>query len=494
MTTRIDGAWVIGFDEELGSHLVYEDGVVVFEDDDIVHVGEEYDGSVDRELSGEYLIIPGMVNMHAHVDASIGNFFYDADRGTDWTRPKKWIVDPDERPAFTAKDIEAWARHSMAVMLLTGTTTFADLTTYVCKRWDDPIYEPHIYAEIAGELGLRAYLSHRFRSGVTYYEDNETKVVWDEERGERGFKRALRFADYYHGSYDDRIRTMLFPYTLDSVTEDLLRRAKEAADERGIQVRMHTAQSPFEVEQIRERHGMTPVEYLDSLGYLDENVCLTHCLYPDGKWRADGVPDPDDETLARIGEAGNTVISCPLVYRRRGGVLNSFSRYREQGINMALGTDTFPQNIVEEMRWAALGTKLVTEDPGAGTARELFDAVTLGGARAVNRSDIGRLAPGAKADIVVVDLSGAHVRPTHDPLVSLVHYVTPADIEHVFIDGEHLVQEGEIPGFDGAENLAGAQRVHDKMGRLFTEWAGKDDPDEVFPPVYPVDSSLELER
>ena len=497
MKTKITGRWVIGYSDEQDSHVVYEDGVVVFEDDEIVHVGAEYEGSVDREISGEYLVIPGMVNMHAHVDASNGVFQYD--RQLDWNlygvRPAEWVLDPDERPAFTAKDIEAWARHSMAVMLLTGTTTFADLTSCVFKRWDDTIYEPHIYAETAGELGLRAYLSHRFRSAFQYAEgDGEAELLWDEERGERGFERGLRFVEQYQGAYDDRIRTMLFPYTLDTVTADLLRKTKEAADERGIQVRMHTAQSPFEVEQIRERHDMTPVEYLDSLGYLDENVCLTHCLYPDGKWRDDGVADPEDETLARIGESGATVISCPLVYRRRGGVLNSFSRYREQGINMALGTDTFPQNIVDEMRWAALGTKLVTEDPAAGSVRELFDAVTLGGARAVNRRDIGRLAPGAKADVVVADLSGSHVRPTHDPLVSLVHYVTPADIEHVFVDGEHLVQEGELPGFDRRAVLAGAQRVHDKMGRLFTEWAGKDEPDEMFPPVYPVDTGFDRAR
>lgn len=497
MKTKIDGTWVVGFDEGEGRHVVYEDGVVVFEDDEIVHVGNEYEEPVGREFSGEYLVIPGLVNMHAHVDAANGPFQYD--RELEWNmygvRPAEWVTDADERPAFTASDTEAWARHSMTVLLLTGTTTFADLTSCVFKRWDDPIYEPHIYAETAGELGLRGYLAHRFRSAFQYAEEGgDVELLWNEERAERGFKRALRFADQYHGAYDDRIRTMLFPYTLDTVSEDLLRKTKKAADDRGIQVRIHAAQSQFEVEKLEERHGMTPIAYLDSLGYLDDNVCLTHCLYPDGEWRDDGVPEPDDETLERIGEAGNTVIHCPVIYRQHGGVMNSFSRYREQGINMALGTDTFPQNIVEEMRWAALGAKLVTEDPAAGSAREVFNAATLGGARAVGRSDIGRLAPGAKADVVVADLSGLHVRPTHDPLISLVHYVTPADIEHVFVDGDHLVQGGELPGVDTRKVLAEAQRVHDKMGRIFTGWLGEDDPDRVFPSVYPVDAEFDRSR
>lgn len=494
MTTRITGRWVVGFDEETGSHVVYEDGVVVFEDDEIVHVGEDYGEAVDQEFSGEYLVLPGLINMHAHVDAANGLFQYD--RELEWdlygVRPAEWVNDPDERPAFTPGDIEAWARHSMAVLLLTGTTTFADLTSFVFKRWEDQIYEPHIYAETAGDLGLRAYLSHRFRSAFEYADgDGETKLLWDEERGERGFERALAFADRYHGAYDGRIQTMLFPYTLDTVSEDLLRRTKRAADDRSIQVRMHTAQSRSEVEKLQERHGMTPIEYLDSLGYLDDNVCLTHCLYPDGQWREDGVPDPDDETLGRIGEAGTTVIYCPVIYRQHGGVMNSISRYREQGINMALGTDTFPQNIVEEMRWAALGTKLVTGDPAAGTTREVFDAATLGGARAVGRNDIGRLASGVKADVVVADASGAHASPTHDPLVSLIHYLTPADIEHVFVDGNHLVQGGSLPRVDTQQLMGDAQRVHDKMGRIFTDWLGRDCPDEAFPSVYPVDPEFD---
>jgi len=232
--TRVDGAWVVGFDESVESHVLYEDGVVVFEDNEICHVGETYDGDVERRLSGPYLLIPGLINMHAHLDAAVGPFWHDAQMGTDWMRPKSWVEDPDEQPVFSPGEVERCARHSMAVLLQTGTTTFADLTSFVCKRWDDPVYEPHIYAQTAGELGLRAYLSHRFRSAVPYYEGGHREEVWDEQRGQEGFERAVRFIERYHGAYDDRIRTMLFPYTLDSVTADLLRKAKDAADEHGV--------------------------------------------------------------------------------------------------------------------------------------------------------------------------------------------------------------------------------------------------------------------
>lgn len=493
MRTRINGRWVVGYDETREGHVVYEDGVVVFEDDRIHHVGADYDGSADRRIEGPYLVVPGLVNLHAHLDAAIASFWYDRERGTDWTRPKSWIEDPDERPVFTPSDVEAAARHSMAVLLGTGTTTFADLTTFAHKRWDDPVWEPHVYAEVAGEMGLRAYLSHRFRSEVPYYEDGSRNSARDPERGERGFERALRFVDHYHGAYDDRIRTALFPYTLDSVEPDLLARTKAAADERGILVRTHAAQSTAEAELIERRHGMTPVEYLDDRGLLDDNVCLTHCMYPDGRTRPDGVPDPEDETLERIAETGTAVVYCPTVFRRSGGVMNSFSRYRAAGITMGLGTDTFPQNVFEELRWAALGTKIVETDPTAGSARELFDAVTVGGACALNRTDIGRLESGAKADVVCVDLSDLHASPVHDPIRALVHYATSADIAQVFVDGAHLVEDGSIPRLDERQVLSGAQRVHEKQGRTFADWKGADGLSEAFPPSYPVDPEFERE-
>jgi cytosine/adenosine deaminase-related metal-dependent hydrolase len=495
MRTRISGAWVVGFED--GDHVLYDDAAVVFEDDEVTHVGNCTDVPVDREIAGEYLVVPGMVNAHAHLDVAIGGFWHDRRREPNVyaRRPDEWVHDPDERPAFTPGQIEAGARHSMLTLLQTGTTTFADLTTMVFKRWDDPVWEPHIYAEIAGELGLRATLSHRFRSSFIHADaGSDPELVWDEERGRRGFERARRFADRYDGAYDGRIETMLFPYTLDTVTKDLLAAAKRAADERETQVRIHAAQSVAEVDRLRERHDQTPVDFLDSVGLLDENVCLTHCLYPDGRYRDDGRPTPADETLDRIADSGATVIHCPLVYRREGGVLNSFGRYRDRGIDMALGTDTDPQNILEEMRWAALANKWVDADPAAGSARELFTTATLGGARALGRPDIGRLEPGGKADLVVVDLADIHIKPYRDPIVALVHCATPADVQHVFVDGDHLLVEGSVLDVDERRIIADAQSVYDDMERRFAEWQGCPADEDPFRASYPVDPTFDANR
>ena len=93
--------------------------------------------------------------------------------------------------------------------------------------------------------------------------------------------------------------------------------------------------------------------------------------------------------------------------------------------------------------------------------------------------------------MVVADVSGAHAAPTHDPLVSLVHYLTPADIEHVLVDGDRLVQAGTLPEVDTQRLMSDTQRVHDKMGRIFTDWLGEDRPEEAFLSVYPVDPEFD---
>lgn len=177
----------------------------------------------------------------------------------------------------------------------------------------------------------------------------------------------------------------------------------------------------------------------------------------------------------------------PLVFARRGVTLESFSRYRDHGINMAVGTDTFPQDIVSLLRMGASAGKTAERRADTATAREFFDAATLGGARALNRSDIGRLAPGAKADIVCIDFSSPHVGYVRDPIQSLVYHCYGTDVDHVIVDGTQRVDGGDILGVDERTLADDAQTVMDTMESTFVEWDDEDrTADELFPPTYPV--------
>jgi cytosine/adenosine deaminase-related metal-dependent hydrolase len=170
-----------------------------------------------------------------------------------------------------------------------------------------------------------------------------------------------------------------------------------------------------------------------------------------------------------------------------GITFESFERYRAAGINLALGTDTYPQDLISEMRLAALMCRMADGSFRVGQSRDVFDAATLGGARHLGRDDLGRLAPGAKADIIVVDLRQVHYGAVHDPIKSLVECGTGRDVETVIVDGETLLEGGKATRLDEPALLAAVQAEGERLWHAVPEWHWSGKPlDEIAPPSYPV--------
>jgi cytosine/adenosine deaminase-related metal-dependent hydrolase len=249
---------------------------------------------------------------------------------------------------------------------------------------------------------------------------------------------------------------------------------------------MHTSQSLFEFHDCLRRYNKTPVQFLDSIGFMDPNTILTHLIYTT-LHPASGYPPGDTSDLQLVADCGAHVAHCSMVYARRGKTLGSFSRYREVGINVPLGTDTFPQDMIEEMRWAALACKWIDRNANRGTAREVFNAATIDGARALGRDDIGRLVPGAKADITIVNLSRLHIGPVDDPIKSLVYAASGTDVDTVLVDGKVVVEGRRVPGIDEAELRRKAADAHlwqkERFARMHPGGMSSDD---LFPKSYPL--------
>ena len=194
---------------------------------------------------------------------------------------------------------------------------------------------------------------------------------------------------------------------------------------------------------------------------------MGHCLITTAHRLAALPQGRDVEILAA---SGVSVAHCPLVFARRGMALESFHRYRAAGINVGLGTDTYPRDLISEMRWASLVGKIVEHDFSVAASAEVFSAATLGGARALGREDLGRLAPGAKADVVVVDLGKLRIGPYRDPIRALVQCGTADDVEHVLVDGRTVVEDGRVVGIDERRLLADAQREAERLWSSVPEW------------------------
>jgi len=180
--------------------------------------------------------------------------------------------------------------------------------------------------------------------------------------------------------------------------------------------------------------------------------------------------DPDD--LALIANAGAVVSYSPINIIRRGRSLD-FHRYRKAGVTIALGTDTYPRDLIENMRVASYVAKVEARSLFAGSAGEMFTAATLGGARALGRDDLGRLAPGAKADITIVRLrapDSLRWGVVYDPIKALVDTGIGDDVDTVLVDGQVRMRERRVPGVDLDELLHQAQAAAEQHWAHVQEW------------------------
>jgi cytosine/adenosine deaminase-related metal-dependent hydrolase len=177
--------------------------------------------------------------------------------------------------------------------------------------------------------------------------------------------------------------------------------------------------------------------------------------------------------LELMGRYGVTVSHCPVNIARRARYLDSWPKYRAAGINLALGSDTYPRDLIMQMRVASYVGKVVSHNLFAVSAADVFEAATLGGARALGRDDLGRLAPGAKADIVIIDLEtrdSLRFGPVRDPIKALVECGIGDDVVTVIVDGTVRIRDRVIPGVDLAAVRAQAQQAGEAVWSRVQEW------------------------
>jgi cytosine/adenosine deaminase-related metal-dependent hydrolase len=161
------------------------------------------------------------------------------------------------------------------------------------------------------------------------------------------------------------------------------------------------------------------------------------------------------------------------VFARRGIAMESFGKYLRAGVNMALGTDTCPQSMIEAMKFAAVVTKIMDRQTEYTSASDAFNAATLGGARALGRDDLGRITPGVKADVVIWDTETLSMAPVRDPVKNLVYNAQADDVDTVIIDGRVVMRNRQIPGLESRQLARNLQAAGERM------WAAMPDVDRI---------------
>jgi 5-methylthioadenosine/S-adenosylhomocysteine deaminase len=479
MKTLIEGGWVVAHNGQ--SHEVHERGSVVIDDDKIVHAGGPYQGPVDTTISArDKLVSPGFINTHVHSAGGGGDYLlldmakndYRTANYMSFAAPLKGKMTPPPADA-----VAALRTFTFLHALRNGTTTVIDVGG-LRGDWEG-------YARLVDDLGLRVYASPPFRDRDTYM-DAKGRLTYEEDVavGQARLREAVDFVRKYDGSAQGRLRGMLNAAQVETCSEPLLRAGKDAARELRVPIHTHAGGNLIEFQRIMEEYRKTPVQFLADIGFLDERTLLGHVVFTTAHaWPR--YPFGDD--LRVLAATGATVGHCPYKYAKMAMTLQSFQRYLEAGVNLAIGTDTYPMDIVAELRWASMLAKITDANYQAGLPRDVFNAATLGGCRFLGRTDLGRLAPGAKADVLVINLDQLGAPVYADPIKALVEGASGRDVDTVIVDGKVLVQGGRTTRVDEDEVYAKARAATATYWSHVPGWRWDGaSVDRIVPPAFPI--------
>ena len=331
---------VVGFDGT--RHVLWRDGEVVFEGARIEFVGRGYAGPVDQWVDyGNALIGPGFIDLDALGD--LDSTVLTLDNGDERDMGRMWSAQylaRGSRESYSPEEEVFKYRYAFTQLIRNGITTAMPITSMYYREWAETYDEFAAVAGVAAELGLRTYLGPCYMSGMSYWQADGTLAHhWDEARGMAGLDAAERFFRDFDGAHNGLIRGALLPDRIQTCTPALLQRTAALSRELNAPMRLHCCQGLGEVAMVEQLRGTSPLGWLQQLGLLTPRSLLPHGIYTRG-----------DDDLQRVVDGGASLVHCPVVFARDGEALNSFGRYRAKGINFALGTDTWPADLLDNMR------------------------------------------------------------------------------------------------------------------------------------------------
>ena len=412
-----------------GSIGIVDDRIAFVSEDPVL--GERFrqeQGKDVREIDGRgRLVMPGFINIHNHAAMTLMRSYADDIPLMRWLNDYIWPFEAK----LTRDDVRLGTELAVAEMLLGGTTTFVDM-----------YWRQEAVGEVVERTGIRAVLSATFTDAQFADFEKDLALLLE------------RYADGRH----PRIQLMLSPHAVYSCSKEHLLQAKELRERYGFGVNIHVSETKDEQRMIRERYGMTPVQYLDSLGLLDARTLAVHCVYVD---------EQDIEILKR---RGVSVAYNPQSNMKISSGIAPVVKMMSAGVNVGIGTDGPCSNndldMWDEIRSGSFLQKVASEDPCVVPAYELLRMATVCGAKAIGReADLGQIKAGMVADLQIIDLRKPHFYPQHDVVANLVYCAKSSDVDTVIVNGEILVEGGRLRRFDLPTLLADVQQRVEEIVR-----------------------------
>ncbi|MFZ6731507.1 8-oxoguanine deaminase [Undibacterium sp. Ji42W] len=428
-------------------------GAVYIIDNIIAQVGSSADlpHTADEVIDAtDHVVMPGLINTHHHMYQSLTRVIPAAQNGELFN----WLTNLYPVWAnLTPEMVQVSTQAAMAELILSGCTTSSD-HLYIYPNGCQLDHS----LQAAQEIGMRF---HAARGSMSVGQSKgglpPDRVVEDEASILRDTQRLIE--TYHDSSRHAMQRIVVAPCSPFSVSRDLMRESATLARSYGVSLHTHLAENANDIAYSREKFNMTPAEYAEDCGWVGHDVWHAHCV------------QLDDDGIYMFARTGTGIAHCPCSNMRLASGIAPIRKMLDAGVSVGLGVDGCASNdsghMLGEVRQAML-LQRVGFGPDAMTARQALEVATLGGAKVLNRDDIGALKPGMSADIVMFNLKQiGYAGAWHDPVAALV-FCTPSDVAYSIINGRVVVREGQITSID----LPRVMEKHNHLALQLAEAAG----------------------
>ncbi|PMC82716.1 amidohydrolase [Anaerococcus hydrogenalis] len=405
---------------------VIKNGNIYIEDRKIKKISKEKIGfSYDKKIDGEnFLAMPGFINAHTHVGMSLFRNYSDDVELMDWLNNKIWPLEDK----LTEKDVYWASLLSQAEMIMTGTTTFADMYYYE----DQTI-------EALEKSKMRAQISR----GLTLEDENFSKI-----------RENIDLYKKYENSQDGRINIALGPHAVYTTDKNYLKEISKVSKKYNIPIHIHLSETKIENDDCIKRFGQSPTEVFEECGIFENKTIAAHGVH---------LSDRDLEILSKYDVS---VVHNPSSNLKLSSGFLDCTRVINKGINLAIGTDSSASNnnlsMLKEISIASLVSKY--KDPKNLRAYDVLKMATINGAKALGiDKETGSLEEGKLADIILIDLNNPNHTPQNNLISSLSYSTFDTDVSYVIINGELVYDNKKFVNLDIEEIMKNSKLAFDSL-------------------------------
>ncbi|MCD6548032.1 MAG: amidohydrolase [Thermodesulfobacterium sp.] len=416
-----------------------KNGCIVIENDKIIDLGlkEEiilkYQNAELIDL-GNKIIFPGLVNAHTHAPMSIFRGIAEDLPLMVWLREYIFPIE-----AKLKEDWVYWGtKLSLIEMIKSGITAFCDMY----------LFEKEVIKAVE-ESGLKALLGE----GLFDFPSPSYGPL------EKGFELTEELLKNFEKH--SHIKIAVSPHTLYTCSPETVKKCIDLSEKFNAKLHIHLCENEEEIKEVKKKYGKRPMEILKELGGINENLIAVHCV------------KLNLEEIELMAKHCAGIVHCPESNLKLGSGIAPLTEMLKAGVKLGLGTDGPASNndfdMFSEMRTACLIQKGLREDPTVIKANDVLNMSTCWGAEILGFSDTGKLLPGYKADLAVLDLSHYSMQPDYNPIALLVYSAKSGLVSDLMVDGQWIMRNYEITSIKEEEVIEKVKNIKEEILSLLSK-------------------------